>query len=85
MKKYALILLACALDVAMWVGLIALTVRSGLPLEWMLFTAFFGGLLIVVFGAYVCQNLAKYESKKRHATLLNPEELREQLRKFMVI
>jgi arginine exporter protein ArgO len=84
MKIKLLILLCCIVDIVLWIGMIALIVESSMPIHWMLFAAFFGGLLIVIFGGWVCQNLA-ISNKKRHATLLTPEELREQLRKFMVV
>lgn len=69
MKVKLLILLCCFIDIILWVGMIALIVESGMPIHWMLFTSFFGGLIIVSFGGWLCQNLAM-SNKKRHATLV---------------
>ena len=67
MKITILILLSILFDILMWVALISLTIKSGIPLEWMMFASFFGGCLIVIFGGCICQNLAN-SNKKRHAT-----------------
>jgi len=75
MKVKLLITLSCLFDILIWVGLLVLTVKSDLELKWMFFIAIFGGLLIVTFGGWLCQNLAM-SNKKRHATLVKQRNTR---------
>lgn len=69
MKIKLMISLVWILEIISWAALLYLTINSNLDLKWICYIDFFGGCTILIFGGWLCQNLAM-SNKKRHATLV---------------
>jgi len=65
--KNLMIALTIIICLVGWIGMIALVAHINLELQWKFYIGGFGGCLILVFGGWLCQNLAMSD-KKRHAT-----------------